>query len=70
MAPFPSAGASIAAQTLDRAIEQVQQRVAADGRNLSDEVSHLRELAEEAPVIELVNNLIAQAFEERRRTSM
>ena len=34
-----------------------------DGRNMSDEVSHLRELAEEAPVIELVNNLIGQAFD-------
>jgi len=55
----------IAAQVLDRAIEQVQQSGRADGRNLSDEVSHLKELAEEAPVIELVNSLIAQAFEER-----
>jgi general secretion pathway protein E len=54
----------MASQSLDRAIEQVQQLGRADGRNLSDEVSHLRELAEEAPVIELVNGLIAQAFEE------
>lgn len=29
-----------------------------------DEISHLRELAEEAPVIELVNNIIAQATDE------
>jgi len=52
-------------QLLDRAIEQLQQHGTSDGRNISDEVSHLRELAEEAPVIELVNNLIAQAFEEQ-----
>ena len=30
-----------------------------------DEVAHLRELAEEAPVIEFVNNLFAQATDER-----
>src|SRR3984893_3830380 len=54
----------VAAQTLDRALDRVQQRLAAEGRNLSDEVGHLRELAEEAPVIELVNNLIGQAFDE------
>src|SRR5205823_2549840 len=51
-------------QILDRALDRVQQRLAADGRNLSDEVGHLRELAEEAPVIELVSNLIGQAFAE------
>jgi general secretion pathway protein E len=51
-------------QMLDRALDQVQQRLAAASHNLSDEVSHLRELAEEAPVIELVNNLIGQAFHE------
>jgi general secretion pathway protein E len=31
----------------------------------NDAVEHLREMAEEAPVIELVNNLIAQAVDER-----
>jgi len=54
----------MASQGLDRAIEKVEQQGSAEGRNFSDEVSHLRELAEEAPVIELVNSLIAQAFEE------
>jgi general secretion pathway protein E len=54
----------VPAQTLDRALDRVQQRLSAEGRNLSDEVGHLRELAEEAPVIELVNNLIGQAFGE------
>jgi general secretion pathway protein E len=54
----------ISTQVLDRAIDRVQQRNAAAGRTMSDEVSHLRELAEEAPVIELVSNLIGQAFAE------
>ena len=54
----------VPAQILDRALDRVQQRLAADGHNLSDEIGHLRELAEEAPVIELVNNLIGQAFDE------
>ncbi len=31
----------------------------------SDDVQHLREMAEEAPVIEIVNNIISQALEER-----
>ena len=35
-----------------------------DGTN-PDEVAHLKELAEEAPVIDLVNNLLAQATDER-----
>ena len=56
---------SAASQVIDRALEKVQDQGTADGRNISDEVSHLRELAEEAPVIEMVNNLIAQAFEEQ-----
>jgi general secretion pathway protein E len=45
-------------------LDRVQQRNTAAGRTMSDEVSHLRELAEEAPVIELVSNLIGQAFAE------
>ncbi|WP_025917391.1 GspE/PulE family protein [Herminiimonas sp. CN] len=32
--------------------------------NSTDEIAHLKELAEEAPVIELVNNLLAQATDE------
>jgi len=56
--------ALISTQVLDRAIDRVQQRNTAAGRSMSDEVSHLRELAEEAPVIELVSNLIGQAFAE------
>jgi general secretion pathway protein E len=60
----PIRWALLSAQVLDRVLHRVQQRLAAEGRNLSDEVGHLRELAEEAPVIELVNNLIGQAFDE------
>lgn len=51
-------------QSMERALDaldQGQQR--ALGGN--DEVRHLRELAEEAPVVELVNNLMAQAVEQR-----
>ena len=36
-----------------------------DDTGYSDDVAHLRELAEEAPVIELVNNLLAGAADER-----
>lgn len=35
-----------------------------DSAAYSDEIAHLRELAEEAPVIDLVNNLLAQAADE------
>jgi len=48
---------------LDRLLDIVAQ---AGGRSRSDEideVSHLRELAEEAPVVELVANLMTQAFQ-------
>ena len=52
-------------QDLDRLIDIA----ARAGRNLDDDfgddVSHLRELAEEAPVIELVNNILAQAMDAR-----
>lgn len=40
------------------------QSAAGEGSN-PDEVAHLKELAEEAPVIDLVNNLLAQATDER-----
>jgi Type II secretory pathway, ATPase PulE/Tfp pilus assembly pathway, ATPase PilB len=56
--------ALIASQALERALDQLEQ----DRRGTSfgsDDVRHLRELAEEAPVVELVNNLMAQAVEQR-----
>ncbi len=64
-AAIPVRWTLVAAQALERATERVRQQETADGGAASDEVSHLRELAEEAPVIELVNNLISQAFEEQ-----
>ena len=52
-------------QDLDRLQEMAgRSRSAADG-DLDDDVGHLRELAEEAPVIELVNNILAQAMDQR-----
>src|SRR5690606_19176486 len=52
-------------QDLDRLLEMAgRARRAGDGE-LDDDVSHLRELAEEAPVIELVNNILAQAMDQR-----
>src|SRR5690606_4571836 len=52
------------AQIMERALDQLGQQ----GRMIQaggDDVRHLRELAEEAPVVELVNNLMAQAVEQR-----
>jgi len=54
----------IASQLLDNTLERLSHaRVA--GSFGDDDVRHLRELAEEAPVVELVNSLLAQAVEQR-----
>lgn len=52
------------AQSIEQLLDQMQEsgRTAAGA---SDDVRHLRELAEEAPVVELVNSLFAQAVEQR-----
>lgn len=52
------------AQDVDRLLEQLA-RQRGDEDVDGDDVSHLRELAEEAPVIELVNNMLAQAMDQR-----
>lgn len=52
------------AQDIDRLLEQLSRR-RSDQDIDGDDVSHLRELAEEAPVIELVNNVLAQAMDQR-----
>jgi len=52
-------------QSLDRALDAVQRAVQTSATGTVDDVSHLRELAEEAPVVELVQNLLSQAFNER-----
>jgi general secretion pathway protein E len=52
----------VANQDLDRLLKLMQQ--SPDGF-YADEIAHLRELAEEAPIIELVSNIMAQAVDER-----
>jgi len=52
-------------QDLDLVIDSVEQCLEQGRRNISDEIGHLRELAEEAPVVELVSNALSQSFNER-----
>ncbi len=52
-------------QETERLIDMVGNARARGDTDLDDDVSHLRELAEEAPVIELVNNILAQAMDQR-----
>ena len=52
-------------QDLDRLLDMAGRSLAGMDTSLDDDVSHLRELAEEAPVIELVNNILAQAMDQR-----
>lgn len=49
-------------QDLDRAIDQIRNAYLAQRSSPGDDIAHLREMAEEAPVIELVSNTLAQAF--------
>jgi general secretion pathway protein E len=51
-------------QDLDRALDMVEQALRQSRHSVSDEVGHLRELAEEAPVVELVSNTLSQALGE------
>jgi len=48
-------------QDIESALKLIQ---ANSHGKLHDEIAHLRELAEEAPVVELVNNLLSQATDE------
>ena len=48
-------------QDIDNALKLIKSIAPAE---LQDEVAYLRELAEEAPVIELVNNLVSQAIDD------
>lgn len=52
------------AQDIERLVDLLARARRAD-EEAADDVSHLRELAEEAPVIELVNNILAQAMDQR-----
>jgi general secretion pathway protein E len=56
--------ALIVSQLLERTLDQLAQEARGDTHGDGD-VRHLRELAEEAPVVELVNSLLAQAVEQR-----
>ncbi len=68
---YPDIGSVVSIRPALAATQLVQSTLAnlAQGRDAaeygSDDVRHLRELAEEAPVVELVNNLMAQAVEHR-----
>ena len=53
-----------AAQTVERAMDALD-RASQSGTEAANDVRHLRELAEEAPVVELVNSLMSQAVEQR-----
>jgi general secretion pathway protein E len=55
----------ILSQDLDRALELLDQALRQSRRSTSDDVGHLRELAEEAPVVELVSNTLSQSLNER-----
>lgn len=52
-------------QDVDRLIDMAGNARERGDASIDDDVSHLRELAEEAPVIELVNNILAQAMDQR-----
>ncbi len=55
----------VRSQDIDRFIDMAARAERSEEDFGDDDVSHLRELAEEAPVIELVNNLLAQAMDQR-----
>jgi len=54
----------ISSYDLDRALDILSGQAETQGTGW-DDIDHLRELAEEAPVIEFVNNMLAQAFDQR-----
>lgn len=49
---------------LDFVLDLAKQSLLGDTIDMGDDVAHLRELAEEAPVVELVSNTLAQALNE------
>jgi general secretion pathway protein E len=60
--PPPWAWRLVRSQDFERLLDAFQRANRAT-QDADDDVGHLRELAEEAPVIELVNNLLAQAMD-------
>jgi general secretion pathway protein E len=61
MVDHPQSWHFVKTQDLERLLKLIQLSPEAE---YEDEVAHLRELAEEAPVIELVGNILAQAIDE------
>ncbi len=61
LADHPQTWHFVKTQDLERLLKLIQLRPETE---YADEVAHLRELAEEAPVIELVGNILAQAIDE------
>ena len=51
-------------QDLDRTLDQLRRKISQDESRPGDDIQHLKELAEEAPVVELVSNTLGQAFNE------
>ncbi len=52
-------------QLLERLLDQLTRQQQPEYAALGEDVQHLREMAEEAPIVELVNNVMAQAVEQR-----
>ena len=54
----------VRSRELDFMIDLVRRELLSDGRDIDGDVALLRELAEEAPVVELVSNVMSQAVNE------
>ena len=52
-------------QLLERLLDQLTRLQRPEHDEAGDDVQHLREMAEEAPIVELVNNVMSQAVEQR-----
>lgn len=56
----------VSSQILERLLDQLSRVQHRDGEAYGDaDVQHLREMAEEAPIVELVNNVMSQGVEQR-----
>ncbi len=55
----------LSGQLLERLLDQLAGQQRPEYAALGEDVQHLREMAEEAPIVELVNNVMAQAVEQR-----
>ena len=55
----------LSTQLLERLLDQLTRLQRPEQGDMGTDVQHLREMAEEAPIVELVNNVMAQAAEQR-----